>query len=440
MVDIKGSMPERTERLFEAIAKGDELKDFVLVGGTALAIHLKHRTSEDLDFFINRNFINNDLKYKIDSLLLRLSEKHGLEWEKTVDDPDNICFDYSIDGVKVTFCANKANIIEHSEKYGHINIASIEQIAAMKMYTVLNHRIKARDFYDIKYIMLTQNKSFTDMLTIMQNQYGKVGVSEEVAYKRFLLFPRSPTDEGFDNISLKYDETFDTLRDFIDRNIKQLELEQESVVDLDKEALLNIINNTVGLSNTPVIMELYSCGKSDKIISFDLGRACDDLLRKNLSGVDIFSVVRDDAVMLDYLLSNMKEIPQTINIMPKDAGYMESQKTIDFHKLLNRCLEKSPDQIDKILEGKEVNREDFYKKLEEKREKFNIKGYEMKKDANVEYVEALMGVRELDGKEKTDILLGKDWVEVEDQAITRDKVLGVKEPERKAPSNDEMNM
>ena len=78
MVDIKGSMPERTERLFEAIAKGDELKDFVLVGGTALAIHLKHRTSEDLDFFINRNFINNDLKYKIDSLMLRLSEKHGL--------------------------------------------------------------------------------------------------------------------------------------------------------------------------------------------------------------------------------------------------------------------------------------------------------------------------------------------------------------------------
>ena len=64
----------------------------------------------------------------------------------------------------------------------------------------------------------------------------------------------------------------------------------------------------------------------------------------------------------------------------------------------------------------------------------------MKKDANVEYVEALMGVRELDGKEKTDILLGKDWVEVEDQAVTRDKVLGVKEPERKAPSNDEMDM
>ena len=137
MVDIKGSMPERTERLFEAIAKGDELKDFVLVGGTALAIHLKHRTSEDLDFFINRNFINNDLKYKIDSLMLRLSEKHGLEWEKTVDDPDNICFDYSIDGVKVTFCANKANIIEHSEKYGCINIASIEQIAAIESRLVI---------------------------------------------------------------------------------------------------------------------------------------------------------------------------------------------------------------------------------------------------------------------------------------------------------------
>lgn len=55
-------MPPQTVKVFEALATGKYLKrvlgQFVLVGGTALSIHIKHRLSEDLDFFKNGYNLN----------------------------------------------------------------------------------------------------------------------------------------------------------------------------------------------------------------------------------------------------------------------------------------------------------------------------------------------------------------------------------------------
>ena len=75
-LDIIGAMPKKTEILFEKIANENDLEDFVLAGGTALDIYIKHRTSEDLDFFINKNIISNVIKRKIDTLIERLSKEY----------------------------------------------------------------------------------------------------------------------------------------------------------------------------------------------------------------------------------------------------------------------------------------------------------------------------------------------------------------------------
>ncbi len=40
--------------LLELIQTAPFLQNFVLVGGSALALHLNHRQSEDLDFFTTR--------------------------------------------------------------------------------------------------------------------------------------------------------------------------------------------------------------------------------------------------------------------------------------------------------------------------------------------------------------------------------------------------
>lgn len=68
-IDIKGSMPQKTEKVFFAISKIPEIKDWTLIGGTALSIHLKHRLSEDLDFFVYDNKLNPNTKKNIEYIL-----------------------------------------------------------------------------------------------------------------------------------------------------------------------------------------------------------------------------------------------------------------------------------------------------------------------------------------------------------------------------------
>jgi hypothetical protein len=43
-------MPPATAKIFEEIRKNPLLSPFILIGGTALSLHIGHRVSEDLDF------------------------------------------------------------------------------------------------------------------------------------------------------------------------------------------------------------------------------------------------------------------------------------------------------------------------------------------------------------------------------------------------------
>ena len=61
-------LPPETERLWNRLKDAPALSDAVLVGGTALALHLNHRASEDLDFAFSstrlpasrlKSFLNN---------------------------------------------------------------------------------------------------------------------------------------------------------------------------------------------------------------------------------------------------------------------------------------------------------------------------------------------------------------------------------------------
>lgn len=47
----KETVDPNTFSFLEQIAKQSELKEFALVGGTALSLQLGHRISTDLDFF-----------------------------------------------------------------------------------------------------------------------------------------------------------------------------------------------------------------------------------------------------------------------------------------------------------------------------------------------------------------------------------------------------
>jgi len=47
------TLPKNTKKALELLSRADIVKEAYLAGGTACALQLGHRISDDLDFFIN---------------------------------------------------------------------------------------------------------------------------------------------------------------------------------------------------------------------------------------------------------------------------------------------------------------------------------------------------------------------------------------------------
>jgi len=58
LIKLNSLLPETREVLLKLIKNCDFLNKYVFVGGSALALHLNHRKSEDLVFFTYENYFN----------------------------------------------------------------------------------------------------------------------------------------------------------------------------------------------------------------------------------------------------------------------------------------------------------------------------------------------------------------------------------------------
>ncbi len=63
----KETVEQSTLELLKTLQSDDSLKDFVLVGGTALALQLGHRKSIDIDLFSRNPFNANSLSEELEN-------------------------------------------------------------------------------------------------------------------------------------------------------------------------------------------------------------------------------------------------------------------------------------------------------------------------------------------------------------------------------------
>jgi len=119
----------------------DKMRDYALVGGTALSLRYGHRLSVDLDLFVNAGFDHAEV-----GKTLRNEFKEELEHE-----PDNInsigLFCY-ISGVKVDIVNYRHPLLEPMVLEDGIRSYSDADIAAMKIQAILG-RGKKKDFWDL---------------------------------------------------------------------------------------------------------------------------------------------------------------------------------------------------------------------------------------------------------------------------------------------------
>jgi predicted nucleotidyltransferase component of viral defense system len=118
----------------------DALKNFCLVGGTALSLKYGHRTSIDLDLFSNEKF---DHAVIVNALEKEFADQLNIESQNTRW--GIFCF---IRDIKVDIVYYPHPIIKSAETIDGIRLYSSEDIVAMKINAILG-RGKKKDFYDL---------------------------------------------------------------------------------------------------------------------------------------------------------------------------------------------------------------------------------------------------------------------------------------------------
>ncbi len=206
MQDLKNLnclLPKTKALLLEMVESCSFLDKYVLVGGSALTLHLCHRKSEDLDFFTYEESMDFS---EILEYIKKFSQKEIL------NKSDNQ-IDLLLDGVKVTFFNSKWDFLRPSDN-DKFHLATLEQIAAMKV-NVLFLRAKYRDYYDL-YFLAKEKLGLRDIFKASET------IVEGVTYKLFvtaLLYIDDIEDDNIDYLEPKEKITKGKIRDFFEKRV-----------------------------------------------------------------------------------------------------------------------------------------------------------------------------------------------------------------------------
>jgi hypothetical protein len=122
-------------------------REFYLVGGTAIALHIGHRRSIDFDLFKPSRLVMSRIIKKIDQFSMKYLITRRVEEQLNL----------TINNVKVTFFEFPFDI-EHNILFERIiKMPDLLSLAAMKAYA-LGRRSKWKDYVDLYYIL---NECFT---------------------------------------------------------------------------------------------------------------------------------------------------------------------------------------------------------------------------------------------------------------------------------------
>ena len=144
--------------LIKRLSADKMLNDFVLVGGTALALQLGHRRSIDIDLFasseVDTKKIGAHLKsvYQIGDMAII---KNGIfTW---------------IEGVKLDMLSKVPNWINPPLLIDGVRMASLDDIAASKLHAIVQSGARLKDFIDMYFLF--EHRSLEGMLNTYEKKY-----------------------------------------------------------------------------------------------------------------------------------------------------------------------------------------------------------------------------------------------------------------------------
>jgi hypothetical protein len=133
------------------------LEQFVLVGGTALALQIGHRKSIDLDMF---TILDLDTDVLVDSL------KKEYQVTERIKTKGSLISD--IEGIKVDFIRFKYSFAYPIKEMDGIRLLAVEDIAPMKI-DAISGRGSKKDFYDLYFLL--ERFSLEEILALYSAKY-----------------------------------------------------------------------------------------------------------------------------------------------------------------------------------------------------------------------------------------------------------------------------
>lgn len=156
-------LPKKQISVLRSLGVEMTARGFYLAGGTALAIHLSHRISVDLDWFTPNSFA--------DGMILAQSLRNSnvnLEIEQV--SPGTL--HGSVNGVRVTFLQYQYPLLNPIEHWNEMScpLASLEDLACMKLSAVAQRGAR-KDFCDI-YALGKNVFSLSQMLGFYKKKFS----------------------------------------------------------------------------------------------------------------------------------------------------------------------------------------------------------------------------------------------------------------------------
>lgn len=196
----------RTFSVLKQLMEIPELKDFSLVGGTALSLCYGHRKSVDLDFFSIKAFENSVI---VDAIKKKFKGKFYKE-EKA---PRFGIFGF-VDEVKIDLIRHPHPLIRPELNIDGIKMFSAEDIIAMKVQAILG-RGRKKDFWDIAELL--NYYSVSDFIKFHTEKYASQNLLITVPQAMTFF---ADAEESEDPISLKQ-QTWSSVKKFINSKVSE---------------------------------------------------------------------------------------------------------------------------------------------------------------------------------------------------------------------------
>jgi hypothetical protein len=138
------------------------LDNFLLVGGTALALQLGHRQSIDIDLFSTESFDE-------EILIQQLAENYSIEYSNKGIRTLNL----QLNGIKTDILGYKYPLIGTPVIEDGIRMMGRKDISAMKLGAI-SGRGKKKDFYDLFFLL--KEFSISEMLSFYSQKFNVTNV------------------------------------------------------------------------------------------------------------------------------------------------------------------------------------------------------------------------------------------------------------------------